>query len=162
MRSRKKARLHYPVPPAPRIAVLSEAFESRGSVRVFGRLDQVAAFQPQAIAGTLEQIEALGGAIRLTHTMIVFRDPSQPPLTDAERDRLWRLFEVPVFEQVVAADGTLLAFECEAHAGWHVWRVESAGFAWSDCVTDSTQCPCGRPTPRLVRPVRTQASASGA
>lgn len=41
-------------------------------------------------------------------------------LRDAERDLLWRDFEVPIFEEVRGLDGELLAWECEAHSGWHV------------------------------------------
>ena len=144
-----KARLIYPVPPAPRTAVLSTAFRQRGAIRVFADPSGVPAFQPQAIAATLRQLESLAGVVSLTHAVIVFRDSSEPRLTEVERDRLWRAFQVPAFEQIIAADGTLYAGECEAHDGLH---IESSRLAAGDREIDRAPCACGRSTARLVSP----------
>ena len=70
----RKTRLIYPIPPAPRTAVLSALFRSRGSIRVFEDPARVQAFEPQAVAGTLAQLESLAGVVNLTHAVIVFRD----------------------------------------------------------------------------------------
>jgi hypothetical protein len=151
----RKATLIYPIRPVPRCAVLVAGFRSRPPVRVFeqGWNEDAAKFQPQAIAATLEQLEALAGGVVLTHAVIVFRRPDQPRLNDAERDRLWRSFRVPSFEQIIAEDGTLLASECEAHAGLH---IESAKLAVGSAIDDAV-CGCGRMTPRLIGAEPTEA-----
>jgi hypothetical protein len=147
----------YPIPPAPRTAVWSAAFRSIGAIRVFQDADGIRAFAPEAIAGTLAQIESLAGAVNLTHAVIVFRDETEPRLTAAEHDRLWRAFHVPAFEQIIAADGTLYAWECGAHDGLH---IESTHFRAGDREIDGTPCPCGRSTPRLVSPADSRARAA--
>jgi hypothetical protein len=145
----------YPIPPAPRTAVVSRAFRSTGSVRVFETIESIPAFHPEAIAGRIEDVESLAGAIGLTHAIVIFHDPGEPLLTGLDRDRLWRMFEVPVFEQILAADGTLLAAECEAHEGLHVESVIE-GYE-----VESSACGCGRPTPRIVRElVKTRVAAT--
>jgi hypothetical protein len=156
---RRKARFVYPIPPAPRTAVLSAAFRSRGAVRVFEDLAGVPAFLPQAVAGTLAQVESLAGVVNLTHAVVVFHGESDPRLTDAELDRLWLAFHVPVFEQIVASDGTLCAWECEAHQGLHL----APGFDPGSRAVDATPCACGRSSARLVSPdaSRVQSAAAG-
>ncbi len=132
--------------------MLDAAFRPRASVRIFDTtppdwIDAVRTFAPAAIAGSIDHLEALAGAVTLTHAVIVFRSPSDPRLTAAQRENLWRAFQVPAFEQVIAADGTLLAAECEAHAGLH---IESPRFDCGDHPIDSSPCPCGRPGARLL------------
>lgn len=153
----RKARLIYPIPPAPRTAVLSSAFRSRGAIRSIEDPAAIRSFEPQALAGTLAQIESLAGEVKLTHAMIVFRTESEPRLTETERDRLWRAFQVPAFEQIIAADGTLYAGECEAHDGLH---IESSRLAPGDHEIDRSPCACGRSTARLVSPADGKASAA--
>jgi hypothetical protein len=143
------ARFRYPLNPAPRTAVLVPCFRSCGSVRVFsdGWNEDAQKFAPQAIAATLSQLEALAGLVPVTHATIVIRREWEPRLADPERERLWRAFHVPAFEQIIAADGTLLAAECEAHNGLH---VESKKFPVADDELDPEPCGCGRTTPRLL------------
>ena len=155
----------YPIPPAPRTAVLVSWFDKdRGndrsnarrdkqkgkSVRVFtdGWGGEAAAFEPAAIAGTFEQICALDRqmAPSLTHALVVLGRPGGERLTEENRDRLWRVFGVPIFEQVIGKAGELLAAECEAHDGLH---VESTRLPIKDEYVDATPCPCGRKTPRI-------------
>jgi hypothetical protein len=125
-------------------------FRSRGSIRVYPCWSEDAAkFVPQAIAADLPQLEALAGVVSVTHSIIVFRDEEEPRLTQGERDRLWQAFRVPVFEQMIGEDGTLLAGECEAHNGLH---IESSRFSAGDREIDATPCGCGRTEPRLVSP----------
>jgi hypothetical protein len=157
---RRRPRFVYPVPPAPRTAVLSNAFRSRGAIRVFDNLAGIRAFKPEAVAGTLAQIESLAGEVNLTHAVIVFRDESEPRLTAAEHDWLWRVFHVPVFEQIIARDGTLYACECDAHDGLH---IESAHFDTGSRTVDVTPCACGRSTARLVSPtsLKVRSAAGG-
>ena len=121
-------------------------------MRVFagGWNEEAAKFAPQAVAATLPQLEALEGVI-LTHAVIVLRREWEPRLSDAERDRLWRQFRVPVFEQIIDASGALLAAECEAHSGLH---IASEKLAVGDHEIDRSPCGCGKGTPRLIRTQR--------
>jgi hypothetical protein len=142
--------------PAPRCAVLARGFRSRYPVRVFpeGWNEEAVRFAPQAIAATLPKLDALAGGVSVTHAVVVFRKEWEPRLAAAERERLWRAFRVPVFEQVIAGDGTLLASECEAHDGLH---IESARFAVGDHEIERSPCGCGRTTPRLMAVDRMEA-----
>lgn len=155
---RQKSRFFYPVPPAPRTAVLSAAFRSQGAIRVFDDPAEIPAFAPQALAGTLSQIESLAGAVDLTHAVIVLRGESDAGLTHAERDRLWRTFRVPAFEQIIAPGGTLQAWECEAHNGLH---IESADFDAGGQAVDVKPCACGKSTRRLASGDGSKARSTG-
>ncbi len=139
----------YPIPPAPPTAVLTPWFRPQGAVRVFARgwgLD-AAAYRPAAVAATWEQFESLPSlAFPLTHAVIVLAGPGDALLTLQQRRRLWNMFRVPIFEQIVRKNGVLLAAECEAHCGLH---IESADFHPAGRPMDSTPCGCGRKSPRL-------------
>jgi hypothetical protein len=158
----RKARFRYPVGPAPRTAILGPWFRARnGRVRVFsgGWCEAAAAFAPAAIAGTREPLLELaaGAAPALTHALIVISRPGDPLLPPADRERLWRAFRVPVFQQIVGARGELLAAECEAHDGLH---VETPDRDWSGYSVETGVCACGRKTPRLAFPRVAQASGA--
>jgi len=139
--------LAYPVPPAPRTAVLQPWFRSGGAVRVCGT-DDWDKFYPCAIAATWPQLEALmrTKVPALTHALIVLARPGDALLTGSQREKLWTAFRVPVFQQIVNGCGTLLAAECEAHDGLH---IESSQVAAIGAPLDRTACGCGRTTPRL-------------
>jgi hypothetical protein len=144
----------YPISPAPRTAVLVPWFRAArlqaGAVRVFpdGWNPETAAFAPAAVAGTFEQIRALAQIQipSLTHALIVLARPGGPRLTENDRERLWRDFRLPVFEQIIGPSGVLLAAECEAHDGLH---VESSDLPLGRDTIDTSPCPCGRRTPRI-------------
>ena len=150
---RRKAAFRYPVGPAPRTAVLGPWFrEPRGAqLRVFssGWCVEAGKFAPAAIAATREQLLALaeGAAPALTHALIVIGRVGDPLLTAAERERLWRAFHVPMFEQIVGDRGEVLAAECEAHDGLH---IEAPGITWTGYKVEDGLCACGRKTPRLT------------
>lgn len=153
-----------PVDPVPRTAVLIPGFRSTSAVRVFaeGWGARAKKFAPESIAATLEQWNALASeGVVLTHSMIVFSRPGDPRLSAEDRDRFWRTFEVPLFEQVIGDTGRLLAFECEAHQGLHVVspRFNPPG------ELDPSVCGCGLESPRLVtmvtRPRKLAAAAAG-
>lgn len=149
---RRKAAFIYPIPPAPPTAVLTPWHRSTGLIRVFpdGWGAAAAAFAPAAIAGTWPQLEALipEQIPSLTHALIVQAQPGEPPLTKLQREKLWRVFSVPIFQQIVDPRGVLLAAECEAHDGLH---LESSKFVGKDQAVDLSICGCGRKTPRLKR-----------
>ena len=144
----------YPVHPAPRTAVLvpwfNESVLTNRPVRVFphGWSVDAAAFAPAAVAGTLEQMNALArdGIPSLTHAVIIVSRPELPRMTDADRESLWWAFRVPVFEQVIGKSGKLLAAECEAHDGLH---VASPLLSLHGEPVDESPCPCGRKTSRI-------------
>jgi len=153
----------YPILPAPRTAVLVPWFSRERSARhrfarnrhgsqsvcIFGGWGpDAAAFEPAAIAGTYEQLRALDlrAAPSLTHALIVLSRPGEGRLKEENRDRLWRTFGVPVFEQIIGRSGELLAAECEAHDGLH---VESPHLRVGHEYVDASPCPCGRKTPRF-------------
>jgi len=105
-------------------------------------------YEPAAIAATIEQCRRLCGMLipSLTHALIVLERPGSPRLTEADRDRFWRAFRVPVFEQIIGPDGQLLASECEAHEGLH---IAAPGLRLEDEIVDSSPCPCGKEAPRF-------------
>jgi len=155
-----KAALRYPVPPAPRTAVLVPFLRPAGRVRVFpdGWGAESRAFQPSALAADWRQLRALLGQEipSLTHAIIVLAPGPDELLSECQRRDLWRAFRVPVFEQIVAENGTLLAAECEAHEGLHVESSKleaglqpAAGFQPAPHGLALEPCGCGRSTPRL-------------
>ncbi len=151
----RKASFLYPVLPVPRTAVLAPGFRGSGNVRVFpqGWCEEAAAFRPAAIAGTRAQLTALLGtqSISLTHALIAVLLAGEKLLTEGERERFWRAFGVPIFEQIVDQDGQLMASECEAHNGLHVdsAEVELKSFGLEGYQLDETPCGCGRKSARL-------------
>ena len=148
--TRPKAALVYPVPPAPLTAVLVPWIRPRGPVCVFrhGWDEAAAAYRPAAIGGTWIRLEALftEKIESLTHAVIVLARPGDELLTANRRQQLWRAFRVPVFEQIIGANGVLLAAECEAHAGLH---IESAQFDPGSRPVETAPCGCGRVGLRL-------------
>ncbi len=121
----------------PRTAVLTNGFRRSRKVRVFpnGLTPGLESFGAEALAGPLEKLLELGSAVEagrlslppLTHAVIAFTRTDGPRLRDDDRELLWRMFEVPAFEQILSPSGCLVAWECEAHQGLHVSR-ESAFF----------------------------------
>jgi hypothetical protein len=128
----------------------NESVLSNRPVRVFpdGWSGNAAAFNPAAVAGTLEQLKVLAceGIPSLTHSVIVLWRPEQERMTDADREGLWYAFRVPLFEQVVGKSGKLLAAECEAHDGLH---IASPALSLHGESVDDSPCPCGRKTSRI-------------
>jgi hypothetical protein len=150
----RKASFLYPVSPEPRTAVLARGFRASGNVRVFpqGWCEEAAAFQPATIAASKEQLTSLLGirAPSLTHALIVVLRPGEDLVTVAERERFWRAFGVPLFEQIVDRSSRLLAAECEAHDGLHIdSRSSEKNSELEGYRLDETPCGCGRKTPRL-------------
>jgi phenylacetate-coenzyme A ligase PaaK-like adenylate-forming protein len=121
-----------------------------GAVRVFpdGWNQETAAFAPAAVAGTFEQIQALGQsqAASLTHAVIVLARAGGRRLNERDRTSLWQAFRLPVFEQIIGESGALLAAECEAHDGLH---IESQHLPLEQEAVDLSPCACGSKKPRI-------------
>jgi hypothetical protein len=129
----------------------NESVLTNRPVRIFphGWNVDAAAFAPAAVAGTIEQLNAVAreGIPSLTHSIIILGRPEQHRMTDADREGLWSAFRVPVFEQVIGKSGKLLAAECEAHDGLH---VASSDLPLHGESVDDSLCPCGRKSPRIA------------
>jgi hypothetical protein len=151
---RKKPVLVYPIPPAPRTAVLVDGFRSAGNVRVFenGWSQEAADWGPSAIAATVAQLSALPPVGSVRNALIVLVRPDEPSLAEEDRNRLWRAFRVPVFEQRIDGLCNLLAAECEAHDGLHL--ESPAAMPREGEMVETATCGCGRITPRLIAPER--------
>jgi len=157
IRLHRKSVFRYPMDPVPRTAVLAACFRQpklrpNYPVRIFpnGWSAEVSAFAPAAVAAPRGRLLGLAAADRppvLTHSVIALESRGDPLLSAAERAWLWRAFGVPVFEQVIGPDGSLLAFECEAHEGLH---IEIPALSWEGCQVAVSLCGCGRKTPRLT------------
>ena len=87
----------------------------------------------------LEQAAANGVSVELAVFALIARDG--PPLTTAQRDRLWKLVQTPVYAILTGSDGDIAGFECEAQNGFHL-----PGKLAADA---ETVCECGRPGPLL-------------
>jgi len=157
LRLRRKSVFRYPLDPVPRTAVLAACFRQprfrpNYPIQVFpeGWSAEVSAFAPAAIAAPREQLLSLAASDQppiLTHSLIALEHRGDPLLAMAERAELWRAFRVPVFEQIIEANGELLAAECEAHDGLH---IEAPGLNWDGYRLELSVCGCGRKTPRLT------------
>jgi hypothetical protein len=84
--------------------------------------------RPHSLAGSFGALESLvrgirSGELSMAPTLrriTVHSRVDRGLLREADRDSLWRAFELPVFEQIRGLDGELLAWECEAHTGLHL------------------------------------------
>jgi len=93
----------------------------------------------------------------LNTAIVVLTSIDDSLLADHHRDLLWRAFGLPVFEQLRASDGAVIAGECEVHDGLHI--VAPRPDLRGEIVTD--HCACGAETPRLrsLSPVLTRSAA---
>ena len=129
------SKLFYPLAALPRTAILAPGFEENRRLRIFDQAPwrSLARWKPHAIAGPAGALRALALAVRegkvglppLTYPAVVFTGIEHGLLYASDRDLLWRVFGVPLFEQLRGLGGELLAAECEAHHGLHV-RSEEA------------------------------------
>ena len=124
------SRLFYPMRPTPRAAILMPGFEERSSIRIFPPEDLAGLerFEPETIAAPAPVLLRLarlvdGGELRIppiSHGLVAFIGLREGLLDDEGRDLLWRIFRVPVFEQMVGLDGRLLAWQCQALDNLHL------------------------------------------
>ncbi len=138
----------HPIDPTPRTAILAPGFRDTRLLRVFpeGWSKSARRFNPSSIAAPLEQFRIVAREdILLDQALIVLTYAGGAELLPADREWLWNTFGVPVFEQHFGPRNKLLATECEAHAGLHVVSA-CEGLALEEDV-----CPCGNPSPRMLR-----------
>jgi hypothetical protein len=163
--------------PGARVAVLVPWFEEdrisrllrrERKIRVFGHgwCREAEAFRPEMIAATRRQVESLlrsktiGASAGIpSFGLVVLSRPGERLLNASERDCLWQTLRVPVYEQMIGTDSTLLAAECEAHDGLH---LSHADLQVTGYTLVRTPCGCGRKTPRIIASAPSQAKAASA
>ena len=137
------------------------------------------------LAGSVDELRdvATVSPLTVTHSLLALVQTGGRRPTGADRDRLWRVFQVPLFEVVYTDDGQLLAHECLVGAHLHSapglqWRVDAqsgelvatrprrwfksaailaTGFPGSIV---ELPCPCGAPGILLDLEPRTCAAAA--
>lgn len=116
-----------------------------------GAAAEVAALRPAVVAGSFERLISLAPELDSppTHAVVVLTREGGRQIGEADRDRLWRAYHVPVFEQVVDAAGRLIAWECEAHDGLH---LAATARAEGVTVIEENTCACGQHGPRVTGP----------
>jgi phenylacetate-coenzyme A ligase PaaK-like adenylate-forming protein len=133
--------LSFPLPVRlTRIAVIGDHFVEAKNIRFFDSADAAGlrAWAPEAIVTPVEKalemadLSCSGNAPAPppSSALVVLTSVGKPPLDAAARERLWMVFGVPIFEQLRAWDGTVIARECEVHDGMHV--AEDAAFIHRD------------------------------
>ena len=167
----------FPLPSPGRLALVDTHLRSAVTAANFASADLAAieTFAPESIALPLSTAlsyatQRLAGANLLPSlrcAIVVLSSLPTPggPMTDDHRDLLWRAFGLPVFEQLLGADGRVVARECEVHDGFHaddggaLLAGEAAGHS-AEIVTGL--CYCGLETPRLRNMVRLRERAAAA
>ena len=137
----------HPLAPVPKTIVLAPGFESTRAIRVFpeGWNDEAARLGPCSVAAPIKDLLALArSGATLRYAAIVLTRGPHSALLEADRDRLWDAFGVPVFEQCLGLDNELLAMECEAHDGLHLMGTTSRMGA------ETNVCGCGSSVPRRM------------
>ena len=156
--------------------VASQPFESplSGPLRIaiftpiFRPLPDVAA--PDLLVLPLNSaLELTLGSAGAVSAIVVVTSVTDAPLADHHRDLLWGSLGLPVFEQLTAWDGTVIARECEIHDGLHVAAEAIAEVEAGELILTQLKaegavlrartgftaeittalCECGRETPRL-------------
>ena len=122
--------LAYPLPGVDRVAVVGARLAAEPGVRSFPHWStpELEGWRPKALAGRRSELFAIGALRRqgyltlaeLRFPLVVFSSLPDGPLSPAEHERLWSLFELPVYEQIRGEGETLLAWECDARDGWHL------------------------------------------
>jgi hypothetical protein len=121
--------LFWPLPPPRRTALLSEARRHAAGIRLFRecQIRDLARWRPEAIAGPVDSLRRItqtllanpSAAFPLRHSVLAFCLFRRAFLTEQLREMIWQAWGVPVFGQLLGPSGEMLAWECEAHEGYH-------------------------------------------
>ena len=141
-----------------------------------GEWAQMHEFSPQILLGSSADLQRFGERVDLgtvtldclDHSIYVLTELGDQPLIDELRVALWERFGVPVYELYTGGASGLLAFECEAHAGWHIHQGAHFAFSANELFLETavdelvptgllgsieaSPCACGRPGARLIYP----------
>ena len=169
----RRPEFHYPIQPSPNVAVLISGFRAAENMRMISdirreELERLSGWAFAAPVGLLRDVETSQCALEFP--LVVFTGPRFGVLTPEDRELLWNIYGVPVYEQMLGIGNELLAEECDAHEGFHVRdaafesiRGQLVATAWncgshivlrlatgvSGKITEAP-CPCGRGGLRLV------------
>ena len=145
---RRRIRARYPsYDSALRIAVLTPGLSFQ-QIRRRTRKCRVVAASVPLLRLLAEAVETK--MITLPHqaAVIAYTGARLDELTELERDRFWRVFQAPIFEHLISAEGRTLAMECDAHDGMHLLDPE-APLTGLRAHLDKAACGCGNWHPRL-------------
>jgi hypothetical protein len=93
--------------------------------------------------GAYPELErAATNGISAERAVFVSISSGEAPLTAAQRDRLWKLYQTPVYAILTGSNGRIAGFECEVQDGFHLPGKPAADA--------ETVCECGRPGPLLA------------
>jgi hypothetical protein len=172
-----------PLEHTPKTAILMPGFEQTSTVKTVAQnwAKSLKRLGADALAAPVSVLREMATTIELgqqemhalKHFVVSFTGSDHGELREEDRERFWRVFQVPVFEQRVGFDGRVVAYECEAHDGLHI-MPERAAFeetAESELLMTSLTdlrfptlrvstrmarsidhecCGCGNAAPRLV------------
>ena len=171
-----------PLDHTPKTAILMAGFQQTSGVKMIaGNWSKgLKRFGSSALAAPLSVLRELATAVKtgeqingLKHFVIPFTGGEQGELREEDRERFWRAFQVPLFEQRLGFDDRVIAYECEAHSGMHILPERAAFEEGADSellltsLTDLRHptlrvgtrmsgtiqhecCDCGNASPRLV------------
>ncbi len=171
--------LSAPAPAELRIAAINAEFRSAANLRHFSLADgaELRSWKPEALVLPLSTAlilaeRRLGGGFdlpSLSTAIVALTSFDDMPVDAHHRDRLWRAFAVPAFEQLRGWDGNVIARECEVHDGLHIdetlgrFRIEGSELLVTQQARARTglsgeiitaHCECGAETPRLRNLIR--------
>ena len=102
-----------------------------------------------SLYGAVEELTtAAASGIRVERAVFPLLRAPNPFLSARDRDLLWEMFQVPVYALLVDRRGAVVAYECEAEAGYHLLDRYRDGVILGQ--VESKLCECGRPGPRLM------------
>jgi hypothetical protein len=78
------------------------------------------------------------------YPVMILTGPAHGVLTEADRDRIWHRWGVPVYEQRLDGEGRVIAEECDAHRGLHVLHE-----SFRDGSVEHRLCACGIDGPMI-------------
>lgn len=119
-----------PLEHTPRTAILMAGFQPASGIKVMAQnwSKGLKRFGASALVAPVSVLRSLAAAIEagdqeappVRHFVVSFTGSEQGELAEDDRERFWRVFQVPVFEQRLGFDGRVIAYECEAHNGLHI------------------------------------------
>ena len=134
---------------ALRVAVLTPEMTLRQILKKMRAARAIAGMVP-VLRSLAEAVEAGTAALPpVEAAVVVFTGACHGELSALERDLFWRVFQVPVFEQLLTPDGRVIAMECDAHDGLHLLDEDGPPEEYR-AFLDRTPCGCGNTQPRLA------------
>jgi len=146
-RHSEREKFSNPLPVPCRIAVVAPNFQDKDGVRSFDedQSSEIARFLPEILAGTVPVLLRLAEVVRISRALVAFSGARVGPVTHRDRDLLWSAYQVPIFEQCLGPNGKVIARECEAHDGLHLYLPQHYHGK-----VRTEACPCGRAEPRIA------------